>query len=55
MRTQLIFNTEKLIKRINSSREFYKINKTSNMLDITKKYIDLYDKLNLISNNPTYQ
>jgi len=38
MRTQLIFNTEKLIKRINSSREFYKINKTSNMLDITKKY-----------------
>jgi len=38
MRIQLIFNTKKLIKEADSSKEFYEINKNSSTLNITKKY-----------------
>lgn len=38
MKTNLIFNTEKLIKKINSKNEFYEIKKDKNTLDIIKKY-----------------
>jgi len=38
MKTTLIFNTEKLIKKINSKNEFYEIKKDKNNLDIIKKY-----------------
>lgn len=34
---QLIFKTEKLIKKLNSPKEFYQINKNSNLLEIIKK------------------
>jgi methyl coenzyme M reductase subunit D len=38
MKTYLIFNTEKLIKKINSKEEFYKTKVNGNRLDIVKKY-----------------
>ena len=38
MRTPLIFNTEGLIKNLNSPMEFYEIKKSKNNLGITKKY-----------------
>ncbi len=38
MKTCLIFNTKKLVKKINSKMELYEIKKQGNSLDITKKY-----------------
>ena len=38
MKTHINFNTEKLIKKINSREEFYEIKINGNRLDIAKKY-----------------
>lgn len=38
MKTILIFNTESLIKKINTIEEFYEINENKNLLEIEKKY-----------------
>ncbi len=38
MKTYLIFNTEKLIKKINSKEEFYEVNVNGLILKLTKKY-----------------
>lgn len=38
MKTYLIFNTKKLVKRINSKEEFYDVKTNKNKLNITKKY-----------------
>jgi hypothetical protein len=38
MKTQLTFNTRKLIENLNSTTEFYQIKESKNSLDIMKKY-----------------